>query len=215
MTIARIFYTGTLFLSGIMLTSAVLLGLRRRKDMQSRHRWLFIYLLFLFFIEVGIKTLAYLHLENLWVFPLYAFGEFLLLSVFFGICFGRGKPWYIFFGIGSVLILVEHLVLLKAGGNVSTGIGKPLSHLIVLVFCSIEMIRMLRRHNLILLQREWPLFAALFFYYSVSLFLFLFLDRLQSTPRHQALVIWGCNNLIASALYFVSARLFLTLPTIR
>jgi hypothetical protein len=206
-------YFSSLILSNCLLCIAFIYGASIKglwKDQQTK--WYLLYLGFILFIELTIKLLIFgFEFKNTSLtYPFYVGGELLTLSqmLLFGI--GGSRKWRVFAIIISYLIFFEALYLWCNDHYFSSGYGKVFSHLVIVCIISYLLITNLKKFE-IPHQPLAILYAALFLYYSVSLFLFLLMDQLTRGN----IVIWTMNNILASILYFSSIYTFQKLKTLR
>jgi len=207
---ALLFYYGGKISSILLLSIAVVIGFRMLSHLKGEYKWLLYYLAFFLTVELATNLLSVLDMENLIIYPFYMFGEFILLSLLF--ITGKKRPRYLI-AIAvfiAVLIFIEAIMLWHANENVSSGYGKAVSHLLIVLMMGYALINELKfidKGNELLF-----VYGSLFLCYTVTLFLFLFLDQLTELSLSKAHIIWGMNNIIASILYTVSLLVFKRIP---
>ena len=167
-------------------------------------KWYIIYLGFILSIEIFTLFSIYI-LESKttqYLYPFYISGEFLLLVSFFLKELGAPKISQIIKWIVACCIFIETILLWFINHDASTGYAKAISHLTIICLAAILLIK-----NIKDLETNNPLsiiYAALFLYYSVSLFLFLIMNQLTKNN----ISIWIINNILSSVLYGSSVYAF-------
>jgi len=167
-------------------------------------RWYIIYLGFIVLIEITTKSLIHIfHSSSTQsIYPFYVAGEFYFLLQLFLTELKASKKWFTLTIVITMCLFIEAFVLWLMHGDATSGYGKILSHLTIVcmtAFLLVEGLKELKTKNPILI-----VYAALFFYYAVSLFLFLLMSQMTKTT----IIIWSMNNIITSILYCSSIYTF-------
>ena len=167
-------------------------------------RWHLIYLGFILGIELITKSLIFLfNINNTQsIYPFYVTGEFIIMVLLLLSALKPTKKWVWIALLFSGCIFIEGIVLWLVNDDASTGYGKIFSHLIIICMTAYLLIKHLKEF-----EANNPLlviYAALFLYFSVSLFLFLLMNQLTKTTIH----IWTINNLLSCILYGSSIYTF-------
>ncbi len=204
-----LFYDVTTMLSLILLGISLLIGGVRFFSFSKGQKWFLYYLGFDFITEMISKLLIFFHQGNLFLYPFYISGEFILLSTMFIVELKLSRKWFVFSGLISVYLFSESFFLWMFHHNVSSGIGKILSHLIIVCMVGYYFIHTLKTFENEKRNRSLLIYGCLFLYYVSSIFLFLLLDQLSTMSRCNASVIWGMNNALSCVLYGVSSYTFL------
>ncbi len=183
-----------------MLGIAVFSGVIHYKKLPNELRWFFYFLCFFSIIEIISNILIELRIQNILLYPLYVFGEFLILSLLlFNKIFSK-KTKYILITIFSLFFLAENIFLFVQQKNLTNSYSKIIFHLLIIssiAYLLIKTIKEFEKLNYILVN-----YIVLFFYYSISLFLFVLMNQLENVSLEKASIIWGLNNLLSSILYF-------------
>ncbi|NQY00112.1 MAG: hypothetical protein HRT70_03105, partial [Flavobacteriaceae bacterium] len=105
------------------------------------------------------------------------------------------KVWKTAIALIASCFFIETVIMLLAFGDPNIGFSKSISHVIIVItvaFTLVKNLKELEEKNPLL-----PLYAALFFYYAASIFLFLIMNQLTESTSY----IWSINNLMSSVLY--------------
>ncbi len=201
-------YYGVTIFSFVSLVISVIIGILIFSKLPKDQKWFFGYLGFILIVEITAKVLILLGEKNWVVYPIYLLGEFLLLAF---MC-SEALKWSaklnsVWIGI-SVLLLFECLVLWGVNSNVVGGLGKIVSHFIIIGLTGIYLIQKLKEEDRLQENRFMVTYASLFFYYTISLFLFLILEQLPGIGDEQAAMVWSLNNLFSALLYGISGHTF-------
>jgi len=136
------------------------------------------------------------------MYPFYIAGEFFILSQLFLTALNATKKWNIAAFLMAIGIFTEGMILWFINNDASNAFGKLFSHLTivsVMAYLLITKLKQLETDNPFLI-----IYAALFFYYGTSIFLFLLMNQLTETT----IPIWTINNILASILYGSSIYTF-------
>lgn len=198
------------FYASIILSNCLLLGAfiygsssKQLRD-NNKTKWYLIYLGLVILIELITEVLIIgFNYENTsFTYPFYISIEFFTLISMFIFSLNISNKWRLITGFISIVLFVEGTILWYYQTSFTPGYGKIVSHLTIICLAAILLIKNLKE-----LEAYNPfivIYAALFLYYAVSLFLFLLMDQLTQTN----IVIWVMNNVLASILYGVSIYTF-------
>ncbi len=185
-------------MSNFLLITAFTFGVSNKKLwVQKEIKWHISYLGFMLFIELIIKIFIYgFNNQNTsFIYPFYIAGEFFVLSQIFFSSLQSSKKWLLGFGLISIVLFLEASFLWFNNNFFTPGIGKIFSHLTIICMAAYLLLKNLKE-----IKVNTPfliVYATLFIYYAVSLFLFLLMDQLTKNN----IVIWTMNNILSSILY--------------
>lgn len=206
---ALLFYYGATILTLSILGLSVLFGCLKFSLFSKEQKWYLFFLIFVFGIELTSNLLIELGRKNMLVYPFYISGEFFLLSGLFIVGLKLPRNMFFIAGIISALLFAEAFTLWLLDRNTASGYGKAVSHLIIICLSGYYLIRALKVFTREKQNRFLLIYACLFLYYMVSLFLFLLLNQLSTTTMLNASIVWGINNMLSSVLYGASLYTFL------
>lgn len=206
-----LFYTSITVVSLVILFIAIIVGGFYYSSFSNEQRCFYYYLIFIGGIELITKLLTSFGLENLFVFPIYVTGEYVLLLTMLVTALKLSKWWFYFLLILPVYIIGEAIFFWFYLKSFEVGIGKTISHLIIILLIGFYLLKSLKSVNTKKQNKFLPIYASLFFYYSVSITLFLLLNQLPHISIENASLIWGLNNVFSSILYGSSIYTFLQL----
>ncbi|PKP02626.1 MAG: hypothetical protein CVU11_11310 [Bacteroidetes bacterium HGW-Bacteroidetes-6] len=196
-----LFLDGTVFLALGILAFAVLSGLFKFRKISTQYRWFFYFLVLNLSLEITAHLLLAMGRENIFLYPLNAFGEFFIL----GGVFINGLKWprflFIIAGIIATLLFIEPFIFWKNGQTPTQGIGIILSHLTIITLSGYYLLKTL----MVFEKKEKNSFllicSFLFLYYAVSLFSFLLLEQFDEESLLNAYIVWSINNILSALLY--------------
>jgi hypothetical protein len=192
----------------ILVISMVIGGIKYR-TFTKELKWFFYYLGFDLIIEILSRLLAEFGQHNLIVYPFYISGEFVLLSTMIIVGLKLPRKWFIPVGLITAYLLLESLFLWINNHNLSSGIGKTISQIIIVCMIGYYFIYTLKtfenkKSNSILL-----IYGFLFLNYTSSIFLYLLFDQLSTMSLSNASIVWGMNTALCALLYGVASYTFL------
>lgn len=204
-----IFYNISLILANLILFFAFIIGFKNQFTLPAEKKWFFYYIGFILGIEIILKSCIYLFncSDTSFLYPLYIFGEFLILTKVFYTGIKIEPKWFVIPIFIGIIILTEGIYLWYNNQDASLGLGKTISHLIIICLAGYSLINILKRS-----QTEVSIaiiYASLFLYYAISLIFFLLLHQLDTISKFNAYVIWGMNNILSALLYATSLYTFL------
>jgi hypothetical protein len=198
-------FYGSVILSNCLLLTAFVYGVSSKTFLiNAQTKWYLFYLGFVLCIEFMVKVLIMgFKIKNTSLtYPFYVSGEFCTLSQMLIFAVGLSKKWQFAAVLVSIAIFSEAMILWSNHQYFNPGYGKIVSHLVIvgtIGYLLIQNLKELEIHKPFLM-----IYASLFLYYSVSLFLFLIMNQLTKTN----IVIWTMNNVLASILYGTSIYTF-------
>lgn len=192
------FFKAILFLNYGLLLSVVFLGAAKYRILNTKEKQYFHCIAFLFFIELLNLALPYLFNLNdtSFLYPLYIAGEFFLVTALF--IRKLELPKYL---LGITALLATGFMISKYGFSdpFNSDIVKVISNIIIICLSGFALIREIRgasAENRFLLVD-----ACIFFYYSVSVFIFIIQHQIADLSENDYLIILSVNNILSSILY--------------
>ena len=176
--------------------------------MRSVAKWYLFYLGFVLSTELITETLILgFNNQNIsFLYPFYISSEFFALSNMFILSLGLSNKWRSITSILSLALFVEAVILWSHNQFFTPGFGKIISHLTIICLSGHLLIKNLK--ELEIYNPFIIIYAALFLYYAVSLFLFLLMNQLDNVDYNTASIIWSMNNILSSILYGASIYTF-------
>ncbi|MDQ0067683.1 hypothetical protein [Chryseobacterium lathyri] len=192
------FFKAILFLNYGLLLSIIFLGAAKYRILNAKEKQYFHCIAFLFFIELLNLALPYLFNFNdtSFLYPLYIAGEFSLITALF--IRKLELPKYF---LGITALLAAGFMISKYVFNYpfNSDIVKVISNIIIICLSGFTLIREIRgvsTENRFLLVD-----ACIFFYYSVSVFIFIIQHQIANLSENEYLIILSVNNILSSILY--------------
>lgn len=192
------FFKAILFLNYGLLLSIILLGAVKYRILNHKEKQYFHCIAFLFFIELLNLALPYVFNLNdtSFLYPLYIAGEFFLVTALF---IGKlNLPKY-FLGITGLLAVGFMVSKYVFNFPFNSDIVKVISNIIIICLSGFALIREIRGTSA---QNRFLLVdACIFFYYSVSVFIFIIQHQLANLSENDYYIILSVNNILSSILY--------------
>ncbi|ROH90196.1 hypothetical protein EGI15_16130 [Chryseobacterium cucumeris] len=191
-------YKAILFLNYALLLSVILLGAAKYRILNHKEKQYFHCIAFLFFIELLNLALPYIFRLNdtSFLYPLYIAGEFFLLTGLFI----RKLDWsrYVLWIVG---VLATGFMISKYGFDypANADIAKVVSNIIIICLSGFTLIREIK--NTSTQNRFLLVDASIFFYYSVSVFIFIIQHQIANLSENDYYTILSANNILSSILY--------------
>ncbi|CAH0279177.1 hypothetical protein [Chryseobacterium sp. Bi04] len=192
------FYKAILFLNYGLLLSVILLGAGKYRILHNKEKHYFHCIAFLFFIELLNLVLPYVFNLNdtSFLYPLYIAGEFFLLSVLFIRKLELPRNF-----LALVAVVAAGFMISKYGFNypVNADIAKVVSNIMIICLSGFTLIREIKdtsAQNRFLLTD-----ASIFFYYSVSVFIFIVQHQIANLSEDDYYIIFSANNILSGILY--------------
>ena len=202
------FYKAILFLNYGLLLSVILLGAARFRMLNNKEKQYFYCIAFLFVIELLNLALPYLFNLNdtSFLYPLYIAGEFFLLTALF--IRKLDLPRY---GLGITALIAGGFMISKYAFDhpANADIAKVISNIIIICFSGFTLIREIKDtsgQNRFLVTD-----ASIFFYYSVSVFIFIVQHQIAHLSEHDYYIIFSANNILSGILYISLLYTFIKL----
>ncbi|WP_284461974.1 hypothetical protein [Chryseobacterium sp.] len=191
-------YKTILFLNYGLLLAVILLGAAKYRILNHKERQYFHCIAFLFFIELLNLVLPYVFNLNdtSFLYPFYIAGEFFLLTSLFI----RKLDWP-----KSLLTLVGALavgfMISKYGFDypANADIAKVVSNIIIICLSGFTLISEIKIGSA--QNRFLFVDASIFFYYSVSVFIFIVQHQIANLSESDYYMLFSANNILSSILY--------------
>jgi len=157
-------------------------------------------LLFFFFIELLNLALPYIFRLNdtSFLYPFYIAGEFFLLTGLFI----RKLDWpkYV---LGLTGLLAGGFMISKYGFDYPSNadIAKVVSNIVIICLSGFTLIREIKNTSVQNQNRFILVDASIFFYYSVSVFIFIIQHQIAELSENDYYIILSANNILSSILY--------------
>ncbi len=201
------FYMYVLYLNYLLLFIAGLVGVFKFNILKKVEKQYFFYILFILLIEAinNILTRFFNFLDTSFLYPYYILGDFLLLTTLFIRKLNLSNYW-----LGCVFILAIAFLSNNLFFNIfSNDYGKVISNIIIVCFSGFVLLQEIRKgasnNRFVLLD------ASIFFYYSVSVFVFIIQEQIANLLEDDYYLILGINNLFSSFVYVLYIYTFLRL----
>jgi hypothetical protein len=191
-------YKTILFLNYALLLSVILLGAAKYRILNHKEKQYFHCIAFLFFIELLNLALPYIFRLNdtSFLYPLYIAGEFFLLTGLFVRKLDWPKAVLWITGVLAVGFMIS-----KYGFDypANADIAKVVSNIIIICLSGFTLIREIK--NTSLQNRFLLVDASIFFYYSVSVFIFIIQHQIANLSENDYYTILSANNILSGILY--------------
>lgn len=201
------FYMYVLYLNYLLLFIAGLVGVFKFNILKKVEKQYFFYIIFILLIEAinNILTRFFNFLDTSFLYPYYILGDFLLLTTLFIRKLNLSNYW-----LGCVFILAIAFLSNNLFFNIfSNDYGKVISNIIIVCFSGFVLLQEIRKgasnNRFVLLD------ASIFFYYSVSVFVFIIQEQIANLLEDDYYLILGINNLFSSFVYVLYIYTFLRL----
>ncbi len=191
-------YKAILFLNYALLLSVIVLGAAKYRILNHKEKQYFHCIAFLFFIELLNLALPYIFRLNdtSFLYPLYIAGEFFLLTGLFI----RKLDWprYV---LWIAAVLAAGFMISKYGFDypANADIAKVVSNIMIICLSGFTLIREIK--NTSAQNRFLLVDASIFFYYSVSVFIFIIQHQIANLSENDYYTILSANNILSSILY--------------
>lgn len=192
------FFKAILFLNYALLLSVILLGAAKYRILNNKEKQYFHCIAFLFFIELLNLVLPYVFNLNdtSFLYPLYIAGEFFLVTALFIRKLNLSKY---FLGITTLLACGFMISKYVFDYPFNSDIVKVISNIIIVCLSGFTLIREIRGVS----AQNRFLFAdaGIFFYYSVSVFIFIIQHQIADLSEDDYYIILSANNILSGILY--------------
>lgn len=192
------FFKAILFLNYGLLLTVVLLGAAKYRILNNKEKQYFHCIAFLFFIELLNLVLPYIFNLNdtSFLYPLYIAGEFFLVTALFIRKLELSKY---FLGITALMAAVFMVSKYVFNYPFNSDIVKVISNIIIICLSGFALLREIRDTSV--KNRFLLVDACIFFYYSVSVFIFIIQHQLANLSENDYYIILSANNILSSILY--------------
>ncbi|KMQ67811.1 hypothetical protein ACM39_10725 [Chryseobacterium sp. FH2] len=193
------FYLIILYLNYALLLTTVLLGVWRYTIFAKKERQYTVYIVFLFLIELLNLSLPYVFdlQDTSFLYPIYIAGEFFLLTTLFIQKLDLSKIWLFLVSLLSLSFLIGKYAFDFPS---NPDIAKVVSNIVIICLSGFILIREIRRsqktENRFLLAD-----SSVFFYYSVSVFIFIIQHQIANLSENSYYILLSANNILSSILY--------------
>ncbi|HCN48016.1 MAG TPA: hypothetical protein DIT10_02760 [Chryseobacterium sp.] len=191
-------YKAILFLNYGLLLSVIVLGAAKYRILDRKEKQYFYCIAFLFFIELINFVLPYIFRLNdtSFLYPVYIAGEFFLLTGLFI----RKLDWPAYIR-GFVAAVAAGFMVSKYGFDwpSNADIAKVVSNIIIICLSGYVLIREIK--NASVQGRFLLVDACIFFYYSVSVFIFIIQHQIANLSENDYYTLFSANNILSSILY--------------
>lgn len=191
-------YKAILFLNYGLLLAVLGLGAMKYRILNPKEKQYFYCIAFLFFIELLNFVLPYvLRLNDTsFLYPFYIAGEFFLLTTLF--IRKQAWPQYIW-GVGGAIAV--GFMISKYGFDypANADIAKVISNIIIICLSGYTLINEIK--NTSTQNRFLWVDASIFFYYSVSVFIFIIQHQIVNLSENSYYILYSANNIFSSILY--------------
>lgn len=202
------FYKTFLFLNYGLLLIIVFLIFWKYTILNKKEKQYVYYIVFLFLVELISLFFAYvIELQDTsFIYPYYITGEFLLLTSLF--IKKLDLPKYLF-GITSVVPLLFLMVSNISKITFNFDEVKVGSNIIIICLAGFTLVQQIKNSKNI--SSFTLIDACIFFYYSVSVFVFIIFQQLQNLSEDNFYMVLGVNTVLSSILYSSFIYTFLKL----
>ncbi|WP_336686316.1 hypothetical protein [Chryseobacterium bernardetii] len=191
-------YKTILFLNYGLLLTVIVLGAVKHRILNPKEKQYFYCIAFLFLIELLNLALPYVFRldDTSFLYPFYIGGEFFLLTGLFI----RKLDWprYLL-GFGG--IIAAGFMISKYGFDypANADIAKVVSNIIIICLSGITLISEIKKTSV--QNRFLWVDASIFFYYSVSVFIFVIQHQIVNLSENNYYLLFTANNILSSILY--------------
>ncbi|PWN60721.1 hypothetical protein [Chryseobacterium oncorhynchi] len=191
-------YKTILFLNYGLLLAVILLGAVKYRILNHKEKQYFHCIAFLFFIELLNLVLPYVFKLNdtSFLYPFYIAGEFFLLTSLFI----RKLDWpkYLLALVGTLAV---GFMISKYGFDypANADIAKVVSNIIIICLSGFTLIGEIKSGTA--QNRFLFVDASIFFYYSVSVFIFIVQHQIANLSENDYYILFSTNNILSSILY--------------
>ncbi|WP_267401875.1 MULTISPECIES: hypothetical protein [unclassified Chryseobacterium] len=202
------YFITTWGITNFLLLAACIVGGIKYSSLIKEEKQYSLYIAFLFIIEAVTNVLTqFFHFEDTsFLYPIYIAGEFFLLTTLFIRKLNLSK-----IGVFVTSFITLAFLIAKYGFNFPQNgdIVKVVSNIVVIClsgFVLLQEIKGSHRKNRFLLVD-----ACIFFYYAVSVFIFIIQNQIANLKEDDYYLLLGTNNILSSILYCSIIYTFLKL----
>ncbi|MNX94206.1 hypothetical protein D3C86_1264310 [compost metagenome] len=176
--------------------------------MVKNEKWYIYYIIFIFCIEFISYIISYAEVKStVFLYPIYIAGEFFIVTGIFIKKLKLSKYSFIVTGLLGLFFLTADRIFLKYQYN--NDYSKAVSNLIMICVIGYSLIQYIK--NIKYQNTFQSIDKMYFFYFTVSIFIFLFQQQLLEFPIDYFSFFWIANNLMVCILYFLFIKTFLQL----
>lgn len=191
-------YKTILFLNYGLLLAVIVLGAVKYRILNHKEKQYFYCIAFLFFIELLNLVLPYVFRldDTSFLYPFYIAGEFFLLTGLF--IRKLNGPKYL---LGITAMIAAGFMISKYSFNepANADIAKVVSNIIIICFSGATLIGEIKKTSV--QNRFLWVDASIFFYYSVSVFIFIIQHQIINLSENNYYILFTANNIFSSILY--------------
>lgn len=202
------FYKIFLFLNYGLLLTVVFLTFWKFNILAKKEKQYVYYIVFLFLIELISLVLAYFFeaTDTSFLYPFYIAGEFLLLT---GLFISKLNLPKIAFAISAIVTGAFLVIANIPKISFNNDAAKVVSNIIIICFAGFTLLRQIKNGKN--LNRFTLIDACIFFYYSVSVFIFVVQRQIPNLSEDDYYLLLGTNNVLSGILYSSFIYTFLRL----
>ena len=200
------FYYAIIRISYVLLTISLIIAISKYNSTTKNEKWYIYYIIFIFFIELTSYIISFTETKNnSFMYPVYIAGEFFTVTGIFIKKLSLSKYSFIATGILTLFFLTADRFLIQYNNDYS----KAISNLIMISLIAYSLIQNIK---VIIGQNRFLLLDKMFFFYFlISVFIFLLQSQLISFPIETFYNIWIINNIMVVILYTIIIKTFLSL----
>lgn len=201
------FYNISGIISVILLAIALIIGISKYNLLSKNEKWYIYYIIFISLIEFLSYTITFFEIIGLKsrLYPIYITGEFFVVTGIFIKKLKLPNSSFILTGILSFFFLMSDRILPDYNNDYS----KAISNLIMISVIGYSLIQDIK--NIKIKSQFQIIDKTYFFYFTISLFIFILQHQLIQFPLEYFSAIWVINNLMLWVLYSLFIKTFLQL----
>lgn len=192
------YFITTWGITNFLLLISFIFGIAKYSVLKKEERQYVFYIGFLLFIEAATNFLTVvLHYKDTsFLYPIYIAGEFFLLTSLF-----MRKLDILKYGLIPVVILTLGYLIINNTFKTyfNDDVVKVTSNIIIVCFAGYTLLQQIKNNKSV--NRFTLVDACIFFYYSVSVFIFVIQHQIASLSEDNYYAILGTNNILSSILY--------------
>lgn len=192
------YFITTWGITNLLLLVCCVFGIAKYSVLEKDEKLYVYYLFFLLLIEAttNLLTLVFHFKDTSFLYPIYIVGEFLVLMTLFIKKLNLSKYWHL-----PVLILAVGFLFVNHffAAYFNADLAKVISNIIIICFAGYSLLQEIKKsksNNRFILAD-----AFIFFYYSVSVFIFIIQHQIATLTKDNYYAILGTNNILSSILY--------------
>ncbi|MBK1897834.1 hypothetical protein [Chryseobacterium paridis] len=192
------YFITTWGITNFLLLISFIFGIAKYSALRKEEKQYVFYIGFLLLIEAATNFLTVvLHYKDTsFLYPIYIAGEFFLLTSLFIRKLGISK-----YGLIPLAILALGFLIMNKVSKTyfNDDVVKVTSNIIIVCFAGYTLLQQIKNSKVI--NRFTLVDACIFFYYSVSVFIFIIQHQIASLSEDNYYAILGTNNILSSILY--------------